>query len=96
MNHKPAILSATLMALLGNAPLAVAGEAEALKEEVERLKKQNEVIMERLEATADMLESMQGGTPEEAAGSHDHSLATGQSMRDRTFGIHGQGLHRTR
>ncbi|HEB98574.1 MAG TPA: porin [Thiotrichales bacterium] len=93
MNHKPAILSAALMALLGNAPLAAAGETEALQKEVERLKKQNELIMERLEATADMLESMQDGTAaaeETTAGSHDHSMATSGSMRDRTFGIHGQ------
>ena len=82
-------------------PLAAAAdETESLKSEVEQLKEQNRIIMERLEATADMLESMQGGSPTTAAGTsgagHDHAmLGTGTTMRDRTFGIHGSSGNTT-
>ncbi len=84
---------ALAVALLLASPLAGAEEAADLKAEVERLKAQNQEILERLDATADMLENMQGGTAAAGgghmAGQDVHSVAATGSLRDRTFGIHG-------
>ena len=83
---------ALAMTLLLGSPLANAQSAADLKGEVERLKEQNQVILERLEATADMLEALQSGKPAgapAASGAHDHAMVTSGSLRDRTFGIHG-------
>jgi len=92
MKTRKTPLALAIAALLA-APMASAGQDD-LKSEVEALKKENQRILERLEATADMLESMQGG--QGAAGSmpsgqHDHAMAGTGSLRDRTFGIHGSG-----
>jgi len=88
------------MALALASPLAAADESETLKSEVEQLKAQNRIIMERLEATADMLESMQGGSQTRTDGTsapgHDHALlGTGSTMRDRTSldPVHGSRVH---
>ena len=72
-------------------PTSVLADENALKKEIEALKAQNQVILERLDATADMLES--GTVPtsglDETGGAHDHAVSREGTMRDRTFGSHG-------
>ncbi|HFQ14502.1 MAG TPA: porin [Gammaproteobacteria bacterium] len=82
-------LSFVIAGLL-SVPFLARADEDALKQEIDALKAQNKLILERLDATAEMLES--GGAPAaagEAGGSHDHGISTTGSMRDRTFGIHG-------
>ncbi len=72
-------------------PTAVLADEDALKQEIDALKAQNQIILERLDATADMLESGAGSSPaaNEGTGVHDHGASREGTMRDRTFGIHG-------
>ncbi len=87
--RKPPI--ALALSLMLASPLAAQADTD-LKAEVERLKAQNREILERLDATAELLESGRAGQPvgTTEAGPHDHAMPTTGSMRQRTFGIHGR------
>ncbi len=84
---KSAIASALILASSN----AISAESDSLQFQLDALKAENKLILERLEATADMLESgnsapSTGNMGEESA-SHSHSSA--KTARDKTFGTHG-------
>ncbi len=85
---KSAIASALLLASTN----AISAESDSLQLQLDALKAENKIILERLEATADMLESgnintspTQNTSGEQS--SHSHSSA--ETARDKTFGTHG-------
>ncbi|MFW2372909.1 MAG: porin [Gammaproteobacteria bacterium] len=61
----------------------MAADTNSLQRQIEELKAQNKIIMERLEATADMIESGDQGQ----GVAHDDTLD--DSMREKTFRQHG-------
>jgi len=63
---------------------AIAADTDSLQQQIESLKAQNKIIMERLETTADMIES---GSSQSAGHNDDHGAT--DSLRDKTFGHHG-------
>ncbi|HED33201.1 MAG TPA: porin [Gammaproteobacteria bacterium] len=82
---KTSIASALLLA----STTAYTSETDSLQQQLDALKAENKVIMERLEATADMLESgnISSPAPGNMSGADNHASAT--TTRDRTFGTHG-------
>ncbi len=82
-------LSLIIAGALSLPSLVLADNNDALREEIDALKAQNKLILERLDATAEMLEPSSTAGAGEAAAVHSHALASESSLRDRTFGIHG-------
>ncbi len=85
---KSAIASALLLASTS----AISAESDSLQQQLDELKAENKLILERLEATADLLESgsMSISTDQKSTskeGEHSHSSA--ETARGRTFGTHG-------
>jgi len=81
---KSAIASTLLLA----STTAISAETNNLQQQVDALKAENKIILERLEATADMLESGNIGTQnQEESTAHSHNGE--QTARDKTFGNHG-------
>ncbi|VAX12706.1 FIG01060344: hypothetical protein [hydrothermal vent metagenome] len=71
-----------------NLPTLALADTDSQQREIDALKIQNKLILERLDATAEMLESSStGGATTDA--DHNHSVAAGDSLRNRTFGGHG-------
>ncbi|VAW67199.1 FIG01060344: hypothetical protein [hydrothermal vent metagenome] len=73
--------------LLASATTAVSADTDNLQLQLDALKAENKLIMERLEATADLIESGSSTTTGSEDGNHNHGL--GETARDRTFGGHG-------
>jgi len=85
---KSAIASALLLASTS----AISAESDSLQQQLDALKAENKIILERLEATADMLESGSSNneaSTQEVGSSAAHNHGTGETARSRTFGSHG-------
>ncbi len=87
---KAAIASALLFA----SSSAISAESDSLQQQLDALKAENKLILERLEATADMLESGNMGSSNPAQGqaqgeSQPHNHGSADTARSRTFGNHG-------
>jgi len=68
---------AAILSVVSTATMAT--DADNLQQQIEDLKVQNKIIMERLEATADMIES----------GTQNHRAGAANNQRDNAFGMHG-------
>ena len=81
---KTALASAILLA---SGTTVVSADTDSLQQQLDALKAENKLILERLEATADMIDSGSSAAGDSEAAGHDHG--TGKTARDRTFGGHG-------
>lgn len=72
--------------MLATLNLPALADTDSQQREINALKAQNKLILERLDATADMLES---SSVEEAGTPRNQSMASTDSLRDRIFGSHG-------
>ncbi len=77
-----------MMAATLNLPALALADTDSQQREIDALKAQNKLILERLDATAEMLESS-APAGEATDTAHSHSMTSKNSLRDRTFGIHG-------
>ncbi len=70
-------------------PTLAQADNNALQQEIDALKAQNKLILERLDATAEMLETPSAAGATDTTTIHDHGAGGEGTLRDRTFGIHG-------
>ncbi len=75
-----------MMAATLSLPTLALADTDSQQREIDALKAQNKLILERLDATAEMLES---SSTRRTDATHNHSVADGDSLRDRVFGGHG-------
>lgn len=83
------LLIASALALPGLLPALALADSDSQQKEIDALKAQNKLILERLDATAEMLESGTSPAGNNTSAKHDHGTNSDGTMRDRTFGIHG-------
>jgi phosphate-selective porin O/P len=79
---KTALASALLLA----SGAAISAETDSLQQQLDALKAENKLILERLEATADMIDS---GDQDSATGQKQHGHDDNESLSSKTFGNHG-------
>lgn len=84
---KSAIASALLLASTN----AISAESDSLQQQLDALKAENKLILERLEATADMLESgiINTSPAQTTSDQSSHSHSSAETARAKTFGTHG-------
>ncbi len=90
--HTCKLLKTGLKASLASALLlasgaAISADTDSLQQQLDALKSENKLIMQRLEATADMIES--GGIDTNTSQSQGHEHGVDKTLRDKTFGGHG-------
>ena len=81
--HFKAALASTLLTV---STAAVSADIDNLQQQLDALKAENKLIMQRLEATADRIDS---GEDTSISQDQGHNHGTGETSRSRTFGGHG-------
>ncbi len=84
---KTALASLILLASATTNTVLADTDTGSLQQQLDELKAENKLILERLEATADLFESTGNTAASNENGDHNHALD--ETARDRAFGDHG-------